>query len=321
MKKIIGKLTMQKCVCLTSLCQNLSFLRKDCLKRMKIKTSFFKQRIVKPASPLNRRNHSNRESIFYVGMLIVTIFGLVFILASRSIFGDDSELIDAGTGKQSAVTVGTTEVMIVEKGINPDTNYGEILLRVAQPVIEVGITYEAVVGENETKTIVPSTLSKIYDQYYLLQIKEVPNNWRQLVVDFGYTSAEKPKLNVSYDVENLEEILKKEKDKTEQATFIFDYREMVENTKLAKRNTNDYIVKVTEIEIKNIDELVGKIEEDRQLLRKEIQLFESKILELEEQVKQTDSEIGRVQREISSYETAIADMDKQEDGLQEKKRN
>lgn len=96
---------------------------------------------------------------------------------------------------------------------------------------------------------------------------------------------------------------------------------MVENTKLAKRNTNDYIVKVTEIEIKNIDELVGKIEEDRQLLRKEIQLFESKILELEEQVKQTDSEIGRVQREISSYETAIADMDKQEDGLQEKKRN
>lgn len=51
-----------------------------------------------------------------------------------------------------------------------------------------------------------------------------------------------------------------------------------------------------------------------------MELEEQKTYLTEEQVKQTDSEIGRVQREISSYETAIADMDKQEDGLQEKKK-
>lgn len=39
------------------------------------------------------------------------------------------------------------------------------------------------------------------------------------MIDFGYTSAEKPKLNISYDVENLEEILKKGEQKTEQATL------------------------------------------------------------------------------------------------------
>lgn len=294
---------------------------------MKINIDVFKQLIVSSTTHSSKRNWANRESLFYIGMLLLTLFGLVFILASRSIFGDDSELIDAGTGKQSVVAVGSTEVMIIEKTINPETNYGEILLRVDQPVTEVGITYEAIAGENETKTLISSKLSKIYDQYYLLQLNEIPKNWHQLVIDFGYTSAEKPKLNISYDVENLEEILKKEEQKTEQATFIFDYREMAENKKLIEQTTDDYIVKVTEIEIKNVDELVQKIEADRKVLQKEIQLFESKIKELEdqkiylteEQIKQTDSEISRVQQEISSYEAAITDMDKQEAGLQEKK--
>ncbi|MBW9325264.1 hypothetical protein FG877_17230 [Enterococcus casseliflavus] len=294
---------------------------------MKINIDVFKRLIVSSTTHSNKRNWANRESLFYIGMLLLTLFGLVFILASRSIFGDDSELIDAGTGKQSVVAVGSTEVMIIEKTINPETNYGEILLRVDQPVTEVGITYEAIAGENETKMLITSKLSKIYDQYYLLQLNEIPKNWRQLVIDFGYTSAEKPRLNISYDVENLEEILKKEEQKTEQATFIFDYREMAENKKLVERTTDDYIVKVTEIEIRNVDELVQKIEADRKVLQKEIQLFESKIEELEEQkpylteeqIKQTDSEINRVQQEISSYEAAITDMDKQETGLQEKK--
>ncbi|EHR4850937.1 hypothetical protein KUB85_001273 [Enterococcus faecalis] len=294
---------------------------------MKINIDVFKQLIVSSTTRSNKRNWANRESLFYIGMLLLTLFGLVFILASRSIFGDDSELIDAGTGKRSLVAVGSTEVMIIEKTINPESNYGEILLRVDQPVTEVGITYEAIAGENETKMLISSKLSKIYDQYYLLQLNEIPKNWRQLVIDFGYTSAEKPKLNISYDVENLEEILKKGEQKTEQATFIFDYREMAENKKLVERTTDDYIVKVTEIEIRNVDELAQKIEADRKVLQKEIQLFESKIEELEEQktylteeqIKQTDSEINRVQREISSYEVAITDMDKQEAGLQEKK--
>lgn len=268
-----------------------------------------------------------RESLFYIGMMFLTILGLVFIVMSRSIFGDDSAIIDAGTGKSSVVTVGATEVRIVEKIINPDSQYAEIILRVDQPVTEVGISYEAVVGENEAKTLVSSKLSKIHDQYYLLQIENIPKKWRQLIVDFGYTSVEKPKLNTNYDVENVEEILKKKEQKTEQATFVFDYREMKTDTALSEKSNDIYIIKVTEIEIKNVDQLLKKVDEDRELLQKEIQLFERKIEELEdqkafqteEQIKQTDSEIENVKREITSYEAAIVDMEKQSASLNEKK--
>lgn len=272
-------------------------------------------------------NRPNRESMFYAGMLFLTIFGLIFIVSSRSIFGDDSVIVDAGIGQKSVAEVGKTEVMIVGKTINPKTHYGEIILRVDQPVTEVGITYEAVVGENETKVLVSSKLSKIHDQYYLLQINKIPDKWRQLVIDFGYTSVEKPKLNTNYDVENVEEIIKKKEEKTEQATFIFDYRKMSTDKKLAKKSMNSYIIQVTEIEMKNVDKLLKKIEEDCDVLDKEIQLFVKKIGELtdqkafqtEEQQKSTDAEIDNLHREISSYETAVLDMEKQSDQLKEKK--
>ena len=148
-----------------------------------------------------------------------------------------------------------------------------------------------------------------------------------MVVDFGYTSVEKPKLNTNYDVEHIEEILKKEEEKTEQATFVFDYREMKADTTLSEKSNDAYIIEVTETEIKNVDQLLKKIDEDCELLQKEIQLFERKIEELEEQkvfqteeqVKQTDSEIENVKREITSYETAITDMEKQSLTLTEKK--
>lgn len=272
-------------------------------------------------------NRPNRESMFYVGMLFLTIFGLIFIVSSRSIFGDDSVIVDAGIGQKSVAEVGKTEVMIVDKTINPKTHYGEIIFRVDQPVTEVGITYEAVVGENETKGLVSSKLSKIHDQYYLLQIHKIPDKWRQLVVDFGYTSVEKPKLNTNYDVENVEEILKKKEEKTEQATFIFDYRKMSTDKKLANKSMDSYIIQVTEIEMKNVDKLLKKIEEDCNVLDKEIQLFIKKIEELtdqkafqtEEQQKNTDAEIDNLHREISSYESAVLDMEKQSDHLKEKK--
>ena len=272
-------------------------------------------------------NRPNRESMLYVGMLFVTIFGLLFIVSSRALFGDDSVMIDTGIGQQSIVEVGTTEVMIVKKAINSDTNYGEVIIRVDQPVTEVGITYEAIVGENETKGLVKSKLSKIHDQYYLLKLEDIPEKWKQLVVDFGYTSVEKPKLNTNYDVENVEEILEKKEKKTEQATFIFDYRKMENNKKLAKKSMDDYIIQVTEIEMKNVDKLLKKIEEDSEILDKEIQLYIKKIQELdeqkafqtEEQQKQTDEEKDNVRSEISSYETAVKNMKKQSENLKEKK--
>ncbi len=281
------------------------------------------------SSLIARWNRPNRESIFYVIMLFVTIFGVLFIVSSRAIFGDDSVIVDAGLGQKSIAEVGASEVMIVDKTINPESHYGEIILRVDQPVTEVGINYEAIVGENETKGLISSKLSKIHDQYYLLQLKNIPEKWRQLVVDFGYTSVEKPKLNTNYDVENVEEILKKKKEKTEQATFVFDYRKMKSDKKLTKKSADAYIIQVTEIEMKNVDRLLRKIEADSKILTEEIQLYIKKIQELneekefqtEEQQKGTEEEIENVRREITSYETAVNDMKKQTLNLKEKKQN
>lgn len=267
------------------------------------------------------------EAGFYYFMVTLTIVGVVFIFTSRMIFGDDSPIIDAGVGTKSAVSVGATDVTIVEKTINRKTGYGEILLRVEQPVTQVGIEYQAVVGENATKQLLQSKLSKIYDQYYLIQIENIPSKWKQLVIDFGFTTKEKPQLNMNYLTDNVEDILKDREEKTEQATFIFDYRKMEESDQLTAKNTNEYIIKVTSLELTNVEKLIKKAKENRTSFEKEIRLLKDKTNELEqskeyetsESIKRIDNEINRVDAEINSYEQAILDIDTQTDSLQEKK--
>lgn len=267
------------------------------------------------------------EARFYYFMVFLTVGGFLFILFSRQLFGDDSAITDAGTGQKSAVSVGASEVTIIEKKINPKTNYGEILLRVEQPITQVGLEYQAVVGENATKQLVQSKLTQIHDQYYLIQMENVPKKWKQLVVDFGYTTKEKPQLNMNYLTDNVEDILKDRKEKTEQATFVFDYRKMKESTDVKEKSTNEYIIQVTSIELDNVEKLIKKANENRSSFEKEIRLLEDKIEELdekkiyetEEQSKQLDNEITHLEAEISSYKKAMEDIDKQTESLNEKK--
>ncbi|OTN84052.1 hypothetical protein A5819_003602 [Enterococcus sp. 7E2_DIV0204] len=267
------------------------------------------------------------EAIVYYVMLFLTVSGLVFIVSSRQIFGDDSPIIDAGTGKKSAQSVGSSEVTVIEKQMNPKTRYGEVLLRIEQPVTQVGIKYETVVGENATKQLVTSKMTNIHDQYYLIQLENIPTKWKQLVVDFGYTSKEKPQINMNYLTDNVEDILKDRQEKTEQVTFIFDYRKMAESTDVKPKSTNQYIIKVTSLELSNVEKLMKKAAENRSSFEKEIRLLNEKMEELEqkksyetkEQIKQLDQEINRVKSEINSYNQAIVELDKQTDSLEEKK--
>lgn len=267
------------------------------------------------------------EAGFYYFMVGLTVIGFTFILFSRQLFGDDSPIIDAGTGAKSVLSVGSSEVTIVEKTMNKKTGYGEIVIRVEQPVTQVGIEYQAIVGENSTKTLLQSKLTKIYDQYYLLQIEKVPPKWKQLVVDFGFTSKEKPQLSMNYLTDDVDELLKERKEKTEQGTFIFDYRKMKNSNELNARSENDYVISVTSIELENVEKLIKKANENRESFVKEITLLKNRIEELElskeyetkEKIKQIDNEMKRVESEINSYEKAIVDIETQTKSLDEKK--
>lgn len=298
---------------------------------MKRLIAFFKKKNVEEKQgielPKFIKQKKNRESFFYFFMLFLTIFGFVFILSSRSLFGDDSAIVDSGIGKASIQKVGNSEVLIVDKRLNTKTGYGEILLRVDQPLTEVGIRYEAIVGENHLRTKVESTLTKVYDQYYLIQLRNVPEKWRQLVVDFGYTSEQKPQLNLNYDESNLEEILKKKKEVTQQITFIFDYRKMAADKTIKVKKADEYIVQVTELEIKNVNKLVEKIDENEKIVRKEIDLLDKKTEELviekeyqtNKQKVETDSQILSIENQKETFLSAIKDMHEQRKALLEKR--
>lgn len=269
----------------------------------------------------------DKGTFFYLFMFVLNIIGVLFIFVSRPIFGDDSVVVDAGTGKGSQQKIGLTSITLVSKSTNLKTGYGEILLKVEEPLTQVGIEYEVIVGENATRSLIPSKLTKIHDQYYLVQMDKIPKKWKQLVVDFGYTTSDKPKLNTNYNSDNLEEVLKEKNTKTEQVTYVLDYRKMKDSSDLVERTKDEYIVQVTDMEIRNIDELLQKASEDKESIRAEIQLLDDKVqtiesdkeFQTEEQIKDSDREIERLDAEIKKYATGITDIEKQETTLKDKK--
>lgn len=55
---------------------------------------------------------------FYKLAFLITIFGLLFFIFSRSILGDDSPIVDGGVGYQTRQTLNNNQVQVVQRGYN-----------------------------------------------------------------------------------------------------------------------------------------------------------------------------------------------------------
>ena len=65
-------------------------------------------------------------SKFYILMCVFTICGYLFFSFSRSIFKDDSPMLDTGIGVASKTKIGSSEVEILSRKVNEDSGYGEV---------------------------------------------------------------------------------------------------------------------------------------------------------------------------------------------------
>lgn len=278
---------------------------------------------------INLVSHKLQKSTekFYVFMALFTIIGVSFFGFSRNIFSDDSEAIDSGVGASSVIEIKGTKVELIKRSINLETGYGEVLIRVDEPLMTVGDEYEAIANEATIPKKIDTKLEKITDQYYLFTMDSIPKKWKQIVIDFGITSQEKPNLNATNSVDSDKIEQEKTNDTTEQKVFVFDYRKIKNNTQLKKMKHAKYVLEATNIEIQNVLSMIESNKKSMQKARINISLLEEKAKQLEmdkkyqtsTEIKKTEGQITSLENTIKSTRESIEKIMEQNEELQEKK--
>ncbi|OQO43514.1 hypothetical protein BH737_11975 [Enterococcus hirae] len=259
------------------------------------------------------------SSLLYIFLFILTIVGYFFFFFSRDIFVDDSPIIDSGTGTMSTQKIGEINVQVLSRKVNPSSHYGEFLFEVEGDQLNTNREFQAVVSEEKNKTQLKSHLMKIYDNYYVLQVENIPVDWKKLVVDFGYVETDL----ADFDLENST----KQEEKTLQTTFNFDYRKVKETNDLEKKSKQEYVIEMTQEQIeqtlKTRNEADKTIEELTEEMKKIDQKIEENREELEYKTGEEKEEYERANQRLESqkqkYEDKIKELNETKKSLEEKR--
>lgn len=267
-----------------------------------------------------RKNIEKYSSKIYVFLFALTIVGYVFFFFSRAIFVDDSPIIDSGIGTMSKQKIGDINVQILSREVNPSSHYGEFLFEVEGDQLNTNREFQAVVAEGKTRTQLPAQLIKIYDNYYVLQVENIPVSWKNLVIDFGYVETDLS----DFDLENPT----KEKEKTLQTTFEIDYRKIKEANDLEKKSKLDYVIEMTQKQIEETLKSRNEIDQSVEEMTEEIEKIEQKILENNDELvfktgeekEEYEQANQRLLSQKQKYEAKINELNETKQILEEKRK-
>lgn len=259
------------------------------------------------------------SSRLYIFLFVLTIVGYFFFFFSRNIFVDDSPIIDSGTGTMSIQKIGEINVQVLSRKVNPSSHYGEFLFEVEGDQFNTNREFQAVVSEEKNKTQLKSKLMKIYDNYYVLQVENIPVDWKKLVVDFGYVETDL----ADFDLENST----KQEEKTLQTTFNFDYRKVKETNDLEKKSKQEYVIEMTQEQIEQTLKTRNEADKTIEELTEEMKKIDQKIKENREEIEyktgEEKEEYERANQRLESqkqkYEDKIKELNETKKSLEEKR--
>lgn len=248
-------------------------------------------------------------------MAVFSVVGTAFFLSSRSIFVDDSPIFDSKIGLASEQTIGTAKVRIVQRNINSKAGYGEILFEINDSASSnIGQKYQAIIGQVEKdgkhETVLPSTLKKVSEHYYVLQFKNFKPKWRRLLVDFGQLN--KTQLIAGKDYQKL---LKGNTDqstnsntakKLVQKPFNIDYRKTKPSTISKPRKKAVYLAEGLTLDLSANEKRINTVKQDIKKGNQQTKAMNDKIQAIKsDEAYQTDADIADSESQIKSIKSNI----------------
>ncbi|NBJ47120.1 hypothetical protein C6N01_12970 [Enterococcus faecalis] len=211
---------------------------------------------------------------FCLFMSIFTLSFFLFFNYSRLFFEDDSPLIDSGVGEVSKTRIGSSNVEIISRKINNDTGYAELLIYIEESSDQVHKEYVAFAGETKKKQRIQTKIQSISENYCLVQLYEVPKNWKEISIDFGYNATEKAPTTIEQIEEQNRQPIN---DKSQQASFYWDARKSQSTKDLTEKTKEKYLIDVIDIEEKLTKQKQKLLVDNAKKIDEEIKKIEQKI--------------------------------------------
>ncbi|KRK96854.1 hypothetical protein FC20_GL000176 [Lactobacillus equicursoris DSM 19284 = JCM 14600 = CIP 110162] len=254
-------------------------------------------------------------SYLYIGMAVLSVVGTAFFLSSRSIFVDDSPIFDSKIGLASEQTIGNAKVKIVQRNINSKAGYGEILFEINESTSNnIGQKYQAIIGQVEKdgkhETVLPSTLKKVSEHYYVLQFKNFKPKWHRFLIDFG--QLDKTQLIAGKDYQRM---LKGDNDqatstantkKIAQKPFNIDYRKTKTSTISKPRKKTVYLAEGLTLDLNTNEKKINTVKQDIKKGNKQLKAMYDKIKAIKaDEAYQTDADIKDSESQITTIKASI----------------
>ncbi|GAB2023089.1 hypothetical protein RyT2_21630 [Pseudolactococcus yaeyamensis] len=253
-------------------------------------------------------------SRFYKIAMGVTLFCALFFMMPSFYFGTETDHEDTPPSKKYTLNFGGVSFRVVGRNYNDETHYLEVFLQANQD-LPTGSQVEMIAGETQSKQILRSKVVPLTEHYLLLQVYELPKNFRQVVIDIGLETRQVSSLK-TLDIERFLSPSNEEKGKksTEiSQTALFISRSKIKSSEgVRPENIQKYLIEALDLEVVRAKEFVSSNLRNIKTLEKELPLFDEQMKQIEaEQVYQTATE-----KEKSNQ--AIDNIKQEKEGMQAK---
>ncbi|EGB9983137.1 hypothetical protein ABFW39_002853 [Listeria monocytogenes] len=257
----------------------------------------------------DKTNHLHgRAKYFYYVMALITLLCFSVLLV-KIVTYEAGASEDSGTGKKSELSLGESSIQMISRKYNPNNHYLEILVQVQQEVVDLNKHTEVLVTEGEKKQRLAKKWIQVTDQYYVLSIPNVPQDWSVMFIDVGVIVMPENQA-VEVDLDNLLGDTSGEKQKNDttiyQDLWTITREKTTTQQNLEPQSEPSYVIKYSELEIKESNKKLKEINQYIKELEKEIKKVEEKIKTLEgEKRYQISSEMEKTDQAILRFEGQI----------------
>ncbi|HBG9712602.1 hypothetical protein [Enterococcus faecium] len=265
---------------------------------------------------------------FYRFALFFTISLALFFAIPSILLGTEKDLADTPIGVSHSINLKGITLTQLERGYNEQTHYAEILLKADGKMPEGG-KLEMVASESKTEQKVSHKLIRLTENYYLIQLENIPSKWKSIVIDIGVVSPTNPNFQPK-NINDLFETYGQKEAKSDEETVqdaLFMNRKKVPIDNQAKpQNEEKYLEKCLRLQIEESEKLIktNKVlirqsENYISGLEKEIKELEAeKRYETKTEIESTNQEIQDRQSKIESYQSKISEAKANNEELNEK---
>lgn len=125
---------------------------------------------------------SNGIIKFYYMGGIISLFILALTLSLAVINMNQFDTRDSG---DSRVTLSGTTLFLVDRAYHPNTREVQFLFQIHRRSLYRKQPIEMVVAERRSRQELPSRILELGEEYILIIVSEVEDNWREIVIDLG----------------------------------------------------------------------------------------------------------------------------------------